>query len=406
MRSIAFIGPLIKESWPDIPRCAFQKLQKIGVHTSFQLCDLVQNCWKEEQARSIFDCSLAEARLLVHAKVERRLPPQVKACLTSAPFTVPPMGFAGVRHDCARLSCYKERNKAHREQTGLLVRKRLKDMSLPSRIDLTRFLRQSPVRSQGHLGSCTGWGSTVARDFLGRQSLSPLFAYMMAKALDGRPDVEGSWQYFALRGMCEWGHLLETALPYTDSPKSLDVTPYLDDTDAFLARDFVDLLLDSADFTIMADLIRSVLAGVIAPGIGPHVVPISLALYESFFSATTTRFGIATVPVDGEKLVGGHAMCAVGYIAASDADNPLNQGYVLVRNSWGTDWAWDNVLGPDYRGHVLIPEQYFSRTHLLHEAFMLLAEPSPAGRQSSLMDFLVSAWSTDPVMPPIAVGSI
>jgi hypothetical protein len=229
---------------------------------------------------------------------------------------------------------------------------------------------------------------------------------MMAKALDGRPDVEGSWQYFALLGMCNWGHLMESVLPYTDSPRSLDVTPYTDGADEFLAKDFVDLHLDPGDFLLMPDLIRSVLAGVIAPGIGPHVVPVSLALYESFFSAITTRYGIATVPADGEELVGGHAMCAVGYLAASDSDNPLDQGYILVRNSWGPDWAWDNVLGPEYRGHVLIPEQYFDKTHLLREAFMLLAEPSPAGRQNSLIRFLVSAWNVDQVGAPLQACSL
>jgi C1A family cysteine protease len=75
--------------------------------------------------------------------------------------------------------------------------------------------------------------------------------------------------------------------------------------------------------------VLSQLKGCLAAGY-PFVFGFSV--YESFESETVTRTGKVPMP-DGssEKLLGGHAVLAVGYDDAKQC--------FIVRNSWGTGWA-------------------------------------------------------------------
>jgi C1A family cysteine protease len=54
-------------------------------------------------------------------------------------------------------------------------------------------------------------------------------------------------------------------------------------------------------------------------------------VYESFESAAVTKTGRLPMPKPKEKMLGGHAVLAVGYDDATDR--------FLVRNSWGPKWA-------------------------------------------------------------------
>jgi C1A family cysteine protease len=55
------------------------------------------------------------------------------------------------------------------------------------------------------------------------------------------------------------------------------------------------------------------------------------SVYESFESAAVTKTGRLPMPKPKEKMLGGHAVLAVGYDDATDR--------FLVRNSWGPKWA-------------------------------------------------------------------
>jgi C1A family cysteine protease len=54
-------------------------------------------------------------------------------------------------------------------------------------------------------------------------------------------------------------------------------------------------------------------------------------VYESFESSTVARTGKLNMPKPGEKVLGGHAVMAVGY-------NDKHKRFT-IRNSWGTDWG-------------------------------------------------------------------
>ena len=63
--------------------------------------------------------------------------------------------------------------------------------------------------------------------------------------------------------------------------------------------------------------------------------PISFGftVYESFESEAVAQNGIVPMPQPGERVLGGHAVVAVGY-------KPIKgQLYFECRNSWGESWG-------------------------------------------------------------------
>jgi C1A family cysteine protease len=54
-------------------------------------------------------------------------------------------------------------------------------------------------------------------------------------------------------------------------------------------------------------------------------------VYESFESAEVAKTGVVPMPGPDERLLGGHAVLAIGYVASTRM--------FIVRNSWGTKWG-------------------------------------------------------------------
>lgn len=63
-------------------------------------------------------------------------------------------------------------------------------------------------------------------------------------------------------------------------------------------------------------------------------------VYESFESAEVAQTGVVPMPQRGESVLGGHAVCAVGY---DDA-----QQVFYVRNSWGAAWGLQGYFTMPY----------------------------------------------------------
>ena len=80
-------------------------------------------------------------------------------------------------------------------------------------------------------------------------------------------------------------------------------------------------------------------------------IVVGLTLYASFDNPYARRTGRITLPLDGDQPIGGHAMLVVGF------DD--NERTFLVRNSWGTGWAYGNPW--HLADHALIPYAYFTR---------------------------------------------
>ncbi len=71
-------------------------------------------------------------------------------------------------------------------------------------------------------------------------------------------------------------------------------------------------------------------------------------VYESFESEDVAKTGVVPMPAHTEKVLGGHAVTAVGY---DDA-----QQRFIVRNSWGTDWGM--------KGYFTMPYAYLTDSNL------------------------------------------
>jgi hypothetical protein len=82
---------------------------------------------------------------------------------------------------------------------------------------------------------------------------------------------------------------------------------------------------------------------------------ISVPVWGSWHgSPDVQRTGRITMRLGNEPSVGGHAMCVVGY--QDDAASP-GGGFFLLRNSWGTGWAYDSPFGA---GYGTIPYAYIA----------------------------------------------
>jgi len=307
---------------------------------------------------------------------------------------MPPLtGIYGPTSESAILRLRRAGSKGIRRQ--LITTLRRIRSKLPSKKILNPWC--TSVGDQGSLGSCTGWGSTANRELLARTELAPLFGYALAKYLDGRPDLEGSWQHFCFEGFARFGHLPETDYPYTDRPTELPVAPYLDQAEDFKANGFADVLLDAGDMELQPILLKAILAGCLNTDLGPQPVSTSLAIYESWNAASTSLYGLVTVPIDGEVRLGGHAMCITGYIDGNDPAGLYSTDYFIVKNSWGSGWAPRNPLG--FPGYALVPAAYFTKPQLHWEALVCLAENSPVST-GSWMDLLRVAWDHGVVTAP------
>jgi C1A family cysteine protease len=85
-----------------------------------------------------------------------------------------------------------------------------------------------------------------------------------------------------------------------------------------------------------------------------------MSVYTEFESSEVAATGVADLPRQGESLLGGHAVVAVGY---DDA-----QQRFIVRNSWGTGWGM--------RGHFTLPYAYLANPGLSADFWFLNSQVS------------------------------
>ena len=80
-----------------------------------------------------------------------------------------------------------------------------------------------------------------------------------------------------------------------------------------------------------------------------------ISIYESFESEDVSKNGVVPIPSKNEKLLGGHAMAAVGYDDEIDC--------FIVRNSWGVNWG--------INGYCYIPYKYITDPYLANDFWKL-----------------------------------
>lgn len=193
---------------------------------------------------------------------------------------------------------------------------------VPKSVDLRA--KCSPVEDQEDLGSCTGNAIVGAMEFLLLKAgapyadLSRLFVYYLERdaentvRIDNGAMIRTGVKQVHKRGVCD-----ERTWPY-DVRKFKRRPPQSAYREA-LERKTSEYLRVRG----LAALKRSLADG--------FPVIFGFSVYTSFDSKRVAKTGVVPMPKAREKLLGGHAVLAVGY------DDAINA--VICRNSWGPGWG-------------------------------------------------------------------
>lgn len=210
---------------------------------------------------------------------------------------------------------------------------------LPPKVDLRAGC--SPVENQGSLGSCTANALVGNLEFLEKKAsrrafnLSRLFIYYNERAMEGTISEDaGAAIRDGVKSLTKQGVCSENQWPYKVANFANKPT-----TDCY--RQAASRLVTSYHRVIGLQQMRQCLAE-------GYPFVFGFSVYESFESDAVARTGTLNLPKKGEKQLGGHAICAIGY---DDAAQRL-----LIRNSWGKDWG--------VKGYFTMPYDYASNSNL------------------------------------------
>jgi C1A family cysteine protease len=205
---------------------------------------------------------------------------------------------------------------------------------LPQTVDLRRAC--PPVWDQGALGSCTANAIAAALEFdqMKQQLMdvfdpSRLFIYYNERVMEGTvAEDAGAMIRDGIKSVSKQGAPHERLWPY--QLKKFRTKPskpaYAD------ARKHAALLYQRVTQDVQQ------LRGCLAAGY-PFVFGFSV--YTSFESDAVATSGKVPMPRPNEKMLGGHAVLAVGY-------NHAKQRFIL-RNSWGQMWGESGYFTMPYR---------------------------------------------------------
>ena len=224
--------------------------------------------------------------------------------------------------------------------------------ALPAKVDLRP---QCPaVYDQGQLGSCTANAIAGAIEFDRKKQKLPdftpsrLFIYYNERVMEGTaPSVDSGAQIRdGIKSVAQQGACNETSWPYDDQNKEPNPC-----TSCKYAKKPTAACYSEAGkhkitlYQRLSNAVSSQLKGCLASGY-PFVF--GFTVYESFESQQVAKTGILPMPAHSEKVVGGHAVCAVGYDESTQ--------HFIVRNSWGDAWG--------LKGYFMMPYAYMTNTNL------------------------------------------
>jgi C1A family cysteine protease len=210
---------------------------------------------------------------------------------------------------------------------------------LPNSVDLRQWC--SPIENQLNLGSCTANAGVGLLEYFERRAFgnhidaSRLFLYKATRDLMQVTGDTGAYIRSTLGAMVLFGIPPEKYIPYDISKFDIEPSAFL----YAFAEDFKAIQYYRLDQSGVnpGDLLARIKAN-IAAGLPSEF---GFPVYDSIRQASTT--GKIPFPCGGEKMLGGHAIDAVGYDDNMKITNTncnlVTTGAFLIRNSWGTSWG-------------------------------------------------------------------
>jgi len=222
-------------------------------------------------------------------------------------------------------------------------------MALLSRIELPKAptasidLRAwcSPIEDQGQLGSCTANAGVGLFEYYEKKAsnsyidASRLFLYKTTRNLLGLTGDTGAYLRTTAAAMLLFGVPPEKFYPYIISNFDLEPKAFL----YAFAENYKALQYYRYDppGTPKAQLLTTIKNNLLA-GL-PSMF--GFTVYSSINQAASS--GLIPLPANGESVLGGHAVDAVGYddtkVIKNANNNKSTKGALLIRNSWGTGWG-------------------------------------------------------------------
>lgn len=185
--------------------------------------------------------------------------------------------------------------------------------------------------------------------------LSRLFQYYGTRVIEGTTSYDaGATMRNSVKAAVNYGCLDEALWPY--DPKKFAVKPPTNLWTQAASRKVTSYHgIADGDLASMKT----------ALGLG-FLVPFGFIVYDSFVSAEMGTKGLLCRPKPAEKVLGGHAVCLVGY----DDDKVMpdgSKGAFLVRNSWGTTWG--------LAGYFWMAYNYVSDPNLAWDFWVIRSSP-------------------------------
>jgi len=210
---------------------------------------------------------------------------------------------------------------------------------LPSSIDLRPNC--SPVKDQGDASSCTGNALGNALEYLeikdkkGSDTFSRLFIYYNEREAEGNINADGgAFIRDGIKTLATIGACHESTWPY-----NLDNLTIKPSNEAYVEASN-HRITSYYRIGSLGDMRNCLASG--------YPVAFGFSVYENFEGEECAKTGIVRVPGPTERMIGGHAVLAVGY------DDKTKM--VLVKNSWGADWG----IG----GYFWLPYEYIENRNL------------------------------------------
>ncbi len=204
-------------------------------------------------------------------------------------------------------------------------------LRLPKTVDLRPYC--STVEDQGALGSCTANALAGNLEFLdekaspGWTDVSRLFIYYNERLVEGTVSSDsGAMLRDGIKTLRKYGVCSESIWLY--------------DIAQFAVKPAKNCYADAKKYVIQSYYrLNSHTERLVCLADGYPFV-FGFAVYESFESEQTAKTGVVSLPKKGERMVGGHAVMAVGF------DEKARR--FLVRNSWGASWGMGGYFTMPY----------------------------------------------------------
>jgi C1A family cysteine protease len=211
--------------------------------------------------------------------------------------------------------------------------------STPASVDLRKWC--SSVEDQKNLGSCTAnalVGVLEINENLNKKKFvdySRLFLYYNERVLEGSVQEDsGAMLRDGVKTLSKQGVCNELDWPYTVSK--------------FRNKPSAKCYTNALANKITGYYRLYTLSDMKTALTNNHAFVFGFSVYDSFISDGVTATGVVPMPNNNESLLGGHAVCAVGY-------NDATQRF-LIRNSWGTNWGM--------QGYFTMPYEYLTDRNL------------------------------------------